>query len=206
MAVANIQFNPYIQTTAAGMFTIESDGFIVGTAMPDPSARFALSGGTLAAAETIPMFGGVAISENIPYEPSATPRPVVPLGGIIARATTYANLTGFSVFDQNFAAVNTPQSPVPTVGNGGLVNFYRLGSGIRVALQIDPTLITLEGGLINAQVSWDFTNNKIIAFSTTALAVKILAIKATGCMVPSYSAGTGLTTWAYNGAAALCLL
>jgi hypothetical protein len=174
--------------------------------MPDPSARFALSGGTLAAAETIPMFGGVAISENIPYEPSATPRPVVPLGGIIARATTYANLTGFSVFDQNFAAVNTPQSPVPTVGNGGLVNFYRLGSGIRVALQIDPTLITLEGGLINAQVSWDFTNNKIIAFSTTALAVKILAIKATGCMVPSYSAGTGLTTWAYNGAAALCLL
>jgi hypothetical protein len=102
--------------------------------------------------------------------------------------------------------VNTPQSPVPTVGNGGLVNFYRLGSGIRVALQIDPTLITLEGGLINAQVSWDFTNNKIIAFSTTALAVKILAIKATGCMVPSYSAGTGLTTWAYNGAAALCLL
>lgn len=203
---ANIAFNPYVQTTAAGMFNIESDGLIVGTAYPDPAARFALSGGTLATAETLPMFGGVGISENIPWEPSATPHPTVPLGSYIARATAYANLTGFSVFDQNYAAVNTPQSPVPTVGSGGLVNFYRLGSGIRVALAIDPTLITLEGGLVTAQVSWDFTNQKIIAFATTALAVKVLAIKATGCMVPVYTSGTGFTTWTYNGAAAVCLL
>jgi hypothetical protein len=178
----------------------------VGTAQPDPAARFALSGGTLAAAETLPMFGGIAISENIPFEPSATPHPVVPLGGIIARATAAANLTGFSVFDQNYAAVNSPQSTVPTVGSGGLVNFYRLGSGARVALAIDPTLITLEGTLITSQVSWDYTNQKIIAFATTALSVKILQIKSTNCMVPVYNAGTGFTTWTYNGAAALCLL
>jgi hypothetical protein len=206
MAAPAVAFNPYIQTNAAGMFSIESDGLIVGTAYPDPAARFALSGGTLAAAETLPMFGGVAISENVPFEPSATPHPIVPLGGLIARATAAANHTGFSVFDQNYAAVNTPQSPVPTVGSGGLVNFYRLGSGIRVALAIDPTLITLEGGLITAQVSWDYANQKIIAFATTALNVRILAIKAAGCMVPSYSAATGFTTWNYNGAAAVCLL
>ncbi|HEY7414008.1 MAG TPA: hypothetical protein VH593_02355, partial [Ktedonobacteraceae bacterium] len=89
---------------------------------------------------------------------------------------------------------------------GGLVNFYRLGSGARVALAIDPTLITLEGGLITAQVSWDFTNQKIIAFATTALNVRILAIKASGCMVPVYNSGTGFITWNYNGAAALVLL
>lgn len=206
--VANIAFNPYIQTSAAGMFNIESDGLIVGTAMPDPSARFALAGGWLATTETLPMFGGIAISENVPQEQAAAPplRADVSLGSIISRAAAYANLTGFSVFDQNYAAVNTPQSPVPTVGSGGAVHFYRLGSGARVALQIDPTLITLEGGLITAQVSWDFTNNKIIAFATTALNVRILAIKASRCMVPSYSAGTGFTTWNYNGAAALCLL
>lgn len=203
---ANLAFNPYVQTSAAGMFTIESDGFIVGTAMPDPATRFALAGGWLASTETLPMFGGVGISENIPNEPSATPHPVVPLGGSIARATAETNLTGFSVFDQNYAAVNMPQSPVPQVGSGGLVNFYRLGSGARVALAIDPTLITLEGGLINQQVSWDFTNQKIIAFATTALSVKILQIKSTGCMVPTYNAGTGFVTWNYNGAAALCVL
>jgi hypothetical protein len=210
MAAPAFSFNPYVQTNAAGMFNIESDGFIVGTAMPDPAARFALSGGWLAAAETLPMFGGVGISENIPTERSTSPatptRPDIALGEVIARATAAANHTGFSVFDQNYAAVNTPTSPVPTVGSGGLVNFYRLGSGIRVALAIDPTLVTLEGGLITQQVSWDYTNQKIIAFATTALTVKILSIKSSGCMVPTYNAGTGLTTWNYNGAAALCLL
>jgi hypothetical protein len=208
--VANIAFNPLQQTNAAGMFTIESDGFVVGTAMPDPAARFALSGGWLATAETLPMFGGVAINESIPQERPPVSRTDVALGGIIARATTLAagagSTTGFSVFDQNYAAVNTPQSPVPVVGSGGLVNFYRLGSGARVALAIDPTLISLEGGLITQQVSWDFSGQRIIAFATNALAVKILAVKASGCMRPIYTAGTGFTTWSYNDAAALCLL
>jgi hypothetical protein len=201
-----MQLNPYVQTNAPGMFTIESDGLIVGTAYPDPAARFALAGGWLAQTETLPMFGGVAISENVPQERPPVTRADVALGGIIARATAYTNLTGFSVFDQNYAAVNSPQSPVPSVDKGGLVNFYRLGSGARVALAIDPTLISLEGGLITAQVSWDFTNQKIIAFATTALNVRILAIKASGCMVPVYTSGTGFITWNYNGAAAVCLL
>jgi len=201
---ANIAFNPYVQTTAAGMFNIESDGFIVGTAMPDPATRFALAGGWLATTETLPMFGGIGITENVPQERPPVTRADVALGGIVGRASAYTNLTGFSVFDQNYAAVNTPQSPVPVVGSGGLVNFYRLGSRARIALQIDPTLVTLEGGIITAQVSWDFTNSKIIAFATTALPVKVLQIKASGCMVPVYTAGTGFTTWTYNGAAALC--
>lgn len=208
--VASIAFNPYLQTNAAGMFTIESDGLIVGTAFPDPAARFALSGGWLAAAETLPMFGGVGISESVPTERSTAPatptRPDIALGSVIARATAVANHTGFSVFDQNYAAVNTPQSPVPVVGSGGLVNFYRFGSGARVALAIDPTLVTLEGGLVTQQVTWDFTNQKIIAFAVNALPVKIIAIKSSGCMVPVYNAGTGFVTWNYNGAAAVCLL
>jgi hypothetical protein len=204
MATPAVALNPAIQTSAAGMFTIQSDGLVVGTAMPDPATRYALAGGYLASTETIPMYGGIAISENVPQETGLVPD--VSLGGKIARATAYANVTGFSVFDQNYAAVNTPQSPCPAVGSGGLVNFYRLGSGARVALAIDPTLISLEGGLITAQVSWDFTNNKIIAFATTALPVKVLAVKATNCMVPVYTSGTGFTTWNYNGAAALCLL
>jgi hypothetical protein len=210
----NIAFNPYVQTNAPGMFTIESDGLIVGTAFPDPAARFALAGGWLATAETLPMYGGIAINESIPSEPApggASPiLPLGPLGGSIARATTLAagagTTTGFSVFDQNYAAVNNPQSPVPQVGNGGLVNFYRLGSGARVALAIDPALITLQGGLITQQVSWDFSVQRIIAFATNALAVKILAVKSAGCMVPTYNAGTGFVTWNYNGAAAVCLL
>ena len=204
----NISFNPYVQTNAAGMFTIESDGLIVGTAYPDPVARFALAGGYLDAAETLLMFGGVGIAENISKErTTATADPTRPdqaLGPDIQRATATANLTGFSSFDQNYAAVNTPQSQVPTVGNGGLVNFYRLGCGVRLALAIDPTLVTLEGGLITQAVAWDFTNQKIIA--GTGFPGKILAIKSSNCMVPVYNSGTGYVTWNYNGAAAVVLL
>jgi hypothetical protein len=214
MATPAFSFNPYIQTSAAGMFTIESDGFVVGTAMPDPATRFALAGGWLATTETVPMFGGIAISELIPTERSTSPatptRPDIALGSVIARATTLAagagTTTGFSVFDQNYAAVNTPTSPVPTIGSGGLVNFYRLGSGARVVLAIDPALVTLEGGLINQQVSWDFSAQRIIAFATNALPVKILQVKSSGCMRPVYTSGTGLTTWNYNDAAALVVL
>jgi len=209
-----ITFNPYPQTTAGGMFVIESDGFVVGTAMPDPETRFALAGGWLANTETLPMFGGIAINESIPTERTTAPatptRADIALGGVIARATTLAagagTTTGFSVFDQNYAAFNSPQSPVPVVTNGGLVNFYRLGSGARVVLGIDPALVTLEGGLITQQVSWDFSAQRIIAFATNALAVKILSIKSSNCMRPIYTAGTGFTTWNYNDAAALCVL
>jgi hypothetical protein len=205
--VANVSFNPVLQTNAAGMFTIESDGFIVGQAMPDPATRFALAGGYLGPLETLPMFGGVAIEELISTERSTAPatptRPDYSLGGTILRAVDETHLTGFSVFDQNYAAVSTPQGPVPVSGNGMLVNFYRLGSGARIALAIDPTLVTLEGGIITPQVSWDYTNQLIVAFATAALPIKILQIKSHGCMVPVYNPATNYTTWNYNGAAAL---
>lgn len=208
-----IQLNPYIQTNAAGMFNIESDGFVVGTAHPDPSSRNWLAGGWLAATETLPMYGGLAISENIPQERPPVTRVDTALGGAIARATVNTanvaaagSITGFSVFDQNYAAVNTPQSPCPSVSNGGLVNFYRFGSNARIVLAIDPALVTLEGGLITQQVSWDLANLRIMAFATNALPVKVLQIRTTNCMVPVYNSGTGFVTWNMNGAACLVQL
>ena len=215
--VANIAFNPLLQTNAAGMFTIESDGFVVGTAMPDPAVRFQLAGGWLATTETLPMYGGLAISENIPQERPPVSRTDIALGGIIGRGTVAPAtggagvITGFSVFDQNYAAVNTPQSPVPVVGSGGLVNFYRLGSLARVALAADPALAAaVETGTtpITVPLYWDVTNLRVTATVGTNLLipVKLLAVKGAGCMLPVYTAATGFVTWNYNGAAALCLL
>ena len=215
--VANIAFNPLLQTNAAGMFTIESDGFVVGTAMPDPAVRFQLAGGWLATTETLPMYGGLAISENIPQERPPVSRTDIALGGIIGRGTVAPAtggagvITGFSVFDQNYAAVNTPQSPVPVVGSGGLVNFYRLGSLARVALAADPALAAaVETGTtpITVPLYWDVTNLRVTATVGTNLLIpaKLLAVKGAGCMLPVYTAATGFVTWNYNGAAALCLL
>jgi len=213
---ANLAFNPLPQTSAAGMFTIESDGLIAGTAYPDPATRFALAGGWLAASETLPMYGGLAISENVPQERPPMTRADTVLGGIITRGTLIpgtaaGSITGFSVFDQNYAAVNTPQSPVPTVGSGGLVNFYRLGSGARVALAADPALAAaVETGTtpISAAIYWDPTNLRVTTTSASNLLIpaKILIVKGSNCMLPVYNSGPQTVTWNYNGAAAVCVL
>lgn len=201
MTTPAITFNPMPTTNALGGFSVLSDGLYQGTALDSPNSRFNLAGGILASSETVPMWGGVGLYENIPGTPG-----VNPLGGTVGRAADYAHLIGFSVFDQAYAGLTTPQSPVPLYGSGQTINFYRLGSGARVILQIDPALATLEGGLITQQVSWDFTNQKIVAFSSTALNVKILQIQTTNCKTVSYDSGTGFATWATNGACAICLI
>lgn len=197
----SINLNPYVTTNAPGTFGVFSDGLVQGTAMADPSTRFALAGGLLASTETLPMWGGVAIQENIPGATSVLNNQA--LGGNVLRAADYAHLTGFSVFDQNYSAVNTPQSPVPLVNNGGRVHFYRMGSGARIAVQIDPALVNLDGQIITSQVSWDFTNQKLVAFATTALPVKVLKVYTANCKTVTYNGATGFATWNPNGAAAL---
>jgi hypothetical protein len=161
--VATVTINPNATTNAAGSFNTTSAGGIQGTAMNDPAARNWLSGGILSTAETLPMWGGVAISEAVPPA-NSTSQPA--LGGAITRATTVSptatnGLTGFSVFDQNHSALNSPQSPVPLVGSGGQVNFYRLGSLARIWVAMDPSLIDLDGNIISQQVSWDFSLQRL---------------------------------------------
>ena len=162
--VANVAFNPNLTTNALGSFNISSSGYIQGTALNDPSARNYLSGGVLSTSETLPMWGGVGISELIS---PATGR-LASLGGTIGRATTLtagaAGLTGFSVFDQDHSMINTPQSPVPLAASGMMVNFYRLGSNSRLAVAIDPSLVSLDGGTITGPVSWDFALQRLIPY------------------------------------------
>jgi hypothetical protein len=136
-----------------------------GMTLDNPSARQFLSGGFLASTETLPMWGGVAISEYLPqYSTGSTLYPIPALGSSIARATSVAStipITGFSVFDQVHSAINFPQSPVPLIPTGGMVNFYRLGSGARIKVAADPTVASLQGGLISANVSWDFNAQRL---------------------------------------------
>jgi hypothetical protein len=165
----------YQSTNKVGSFSVQSDGYIQGFAQDDPARRFALSQGVLSSAEIFPMWGGVAISETIP---AATANDS--LGGLITRATSAANITGFAVFDQNFAAVSTPFSPVPLVASGGSVNFYRLGSGARIAVAIQPDVAAaLQGGLINQAVTWDLNTQRIQTYEASGSTVSISSMTAT---------------------------
>lgn len=150
----NTPFYPYATTNAAGSFSAQSAGLIQGTAYNDPAARFALSVGTLSASATSPIWGGVAVSESIAAATTDGSQ-----GGSIIQASAVANITGFSVFDQAYSWVASPQSQAPSAGAAGMhVPFYRLGSGARIAVAMDPSLVSLDGGLITQQVSWDFNN------------------------------------------------
>ena len=154
----SITINPAVQINAPGSFGITWNGLMQGTAYPDPATRFALASGWLND-NSLPMWGGVAISEAVPQSTNTTPLPQ--LGGAITRATAIAgasagNMTGFSVFDQAYGMINTPNSPVPLGALNSQVMFYRLGSGARIVVACDPELISLAGGIITPQVSWDF--------------------------------------------------
>ena len=85
--------------------------------MADPSTRYRLRAGILAQTETIPMWGGVGVYANIPGgDPANLTQPNVALGAIVGRAlalTGASKLVGFSVFDEAYGMVTSPQSPVP---------------------------------------------------------------------------------------------
>jgi hypothetical protein len=167
---ANIPFNAFVTTNAVGSFNVTSSGLIVGTAYNDPAVRYQLVGGVLATTETLPMPGGVGINTAIPNSAYSATAVNGTLGPLITRAlnlTQYnANaLTGFSVFDQAHAMINSPQSPVPLSASGGFVNYYELGSRARIAVQCSAALTSLVGGTTAPEVSWDFVNQMLVPYT-----------------------------------------
>lgn len=180
----SITLNPNVTTNARGTFGTSWQGLMQGTAFDDPSIRNALAGGRLATGATLPMWGGVGISEAIVANPLIAQ---ARLGNTINRATLLTGtvaLTGFSVFDQNHSALVTPQSPVPLVPAGGTMNFYRLGSGARIVVKCDPVLVSLYDDIITTQVSWDFAQQRLIpytaAYAANALATPFASWASTG--------------------------
>lgn len=185
--VANLAYAPISTTNAAGSFNTTSVGLVQGMYYDDPAIRWALSGGLLASTETLPMWGGVGIYNNIPN--AGTSPPSGTLGTIVGRATALTGstaLTGFSVFSQAYGMVNTPESPVPLAGSNMSVNYFLLGSGARIQVAADADLVSLNGGLITQDVSWDFTNQKLVPYSAPTFSAG------------SYTAGGSVTAQSYN--------
>lgn len=215
--VATIPYNPYGQIGGnAGLFNATSSGLRQGTAYADPATRYRLRAGILSQNETLPMWGGVALYANIPGSasvPLTVPNPA--LGTIVGRAaglTGASKIVGFSVFDEAYGMVTTPQSPVPLAASGMQVNWYPLGSLARIAVQCDPALVSLKGSTVLPQVSWDFTNQLLIPFlpaqtissgtynSTTGV------VSLTMAAPQSFDAGDSVTVSSLSGTGSLTTL
>jgi hypothetical protein len=202
---ASISLQPMAVTNAAGLFQTNSNGFTQGDAQDDPAVKFALSGGVLSTSATTPLWGGVPISEDIPAA-STVPGSGV-LGSTIIQATADANATGICVFNQAYGGITTPQSDVPLFSPGMSVNFYRFGSGARIPLRCSASLVSLDGGLITQQVSYDYAAQELVPYdSSNAFPVKVLRISVSNNRTVSYNSGTGNANWATNEYVALCLI
>jgi len=208
---AQISLNPMATTNAGGLFTTNTAGYTQGDAQDDPAIRFALAGGVLSTAATTPIWGGIPIEELVPTAQVGAQGQVQPgtdvIGSSILQAVSLATSTGICVFNQAFAGITTPQSTVPLYSPGMSVNFYRFGSGARIPLRLDPALVSLEGEIINTQLTWDFTANWLTTFDgTNAFPVKVLRVSTTGNKSVSYSSDTGNANWITTEIMALCLL
>ena len=81
------------------------------------------------------------------------------------------------------------------------VNFYRFGSGARIPLPCDASIVALDGSSITETVYWDTTNFCLTTTATSNFAVpcKILRTSTANNKLVSYSSGTGNANWTSTG-------
>ena len=199
-----LNLQPMLTSTSPGLFGVSTDGVIQGFAMDDPAIRFLLTQGTIGG--SLPMFGGMAISELIPVvtNPGNASPTVQPATGI-------SSYMGFSVFNQSHALINSVGSPVPVGFQYQSINYYRKNSNARIAVKCAPSLISIDGGFINQQVSWDFNGQQLIPYVAAYAANVITAATyatgastfttttAHGVVAGDYFTVTGFTPAGWNG-------
>jgi hypothetical protein len=191
---AQISLQPMATTNANGLFNTNSQGYTQGDAQDDPAVKFALAGGYLGSSVTTPVWGGMPITEEIPPVSS-------PLGSTIVNATDLSGAasTGILVYNQAFNGITTPQSTAPLFSAGMTVNFYRFGSGARIPLPCDSTVVSLDGSSIAETVYWNYSTNILTATQPVsgqaALPVKIIRVSTSGNKVVSYNGTTGNANW-----------
>ena len=215
MASPSISVNPAIQTTFAGSFFVSSEGYTQGDALDDPNNRFNLRSGVVSSSATQPMWGGLAISETLAggtafavgaSNPAAGDLQSILTPGTSVSAGNSACITGFTVFNQATAMIQTAQSRVPQAPSGGAINFYRIGSGARVPVQaLAAAADAWAGGVVDPQtIYWDTTNLQVTNVSGGNVGpltnVWIEAVNKGNSRVVSYSSGTNFATWTENGA------
>lgn len=189
-----ISFDPMQTTGANNSFSVASDGVTQGVAYDDPAVRYHLAGGYVGLDETLPMWGGIAISEHI----GSTPYPGVGhAGNALNRATSIENLTGFTVYNQNHSLMVTPTSTAPSGGSGMSMHFYRLGSGARIPVKASPDLVNEVGELVTSKVSWDFNAQHVVPYMESSGSFTANATWASGVVTVTTDSAHGFVTGAY---------
>lgn len=207
----NITFNPYATTQPLNSFLSQTQGYVQGAMMDDPSVRMEITAGYLLGTQALPLWGGVAIQELVNI-PTGAGSGADGLGSAVLRSVSPATISGWSINNQNNSMIITPGATVPLSGSNTDVHYIRTNTNARIAVACAPSLLgSLTGSSTNTQVSWDFTNQQLVPFVTaypanvitasswTSGAVSFTTTSAHGVTVGSYFTITGAVPVAYNG-------
>jgi len=200
---STITLTPMVTTGVADSFLLQSDGFVAGTFLDDPAVRYQLEGGFIGSSQTTPIWGGLPLSLGIPALGGGGSSSG--LGPSCVVAATNGAIDAWCLYNQAANMLITPGSNAPQASSGMTINFGRPGSNFRIVLPILTSLVnTVIGQEPGYQVSWDFTNNRIMAYDAGvgALPVKIEFVN-TNSKIVSYNSGTKQTNWLAGSAVAV---
>ena len=185
--MSGVLINPIQTTNASGTFFINSDGLMQGTMQMQPNSRYNLRQGTIGG--TTPLYGGYAVQVAIP---SATNSGVGNYASTLTPSTSVATINGLTVFDQSVGLISSPQSNVPVGAAGQSISYVIPGAQSEIVVACSPALVSLDTGLINQQVSWDFTNQQLIPYVAAYVAATPTAY--------SYTSSTGILQLTFSPA------
>ena len=202
-----ISFNPFATSQPANTFLSPTQGYVQGTVYDDPTARLELMGGYVDSGETVVMWGGLPISEQINVTSAGASDG---LGPDVKRATTQATTTGWSVFTQAGSMVLIPGGSYPPVAAvGNYLAFFRYGSNARITVACDPAIVTAlisSNSYVTSQaLYWDVTNYRITLVTTGGnwalpTSTKLISTNSTNSKIITYASSQA--SWA-NGTAAI---
>lgn len=195
-----VSFNPQLTTSPSNTFLQSTEGYVQGTTLDDTSSRMWLASGVVAASVTQPVWGGMAITEEVATVNANQ------LGNSLALASAAGNVTGFTVFDQAHNMIIVPGNTVQQSVAGMTINYFRFGSNIRIAVGVLSSIVgTLDSGAINQALFWDPALQQLTASGTSGAfalpaTTKILSLNSTSKTI-SFNSGTGALTWTTGNAA-----
>lgn len=195
-----VSFNPQLTTSPSNTFLQSTEGYVQGTTLDDTSARMWLLSGVVAASVTQPVWGGMAITEEVATVNNNA------LGNSLVLASAVGNVTGFTVFDQAHNMIIMPGNSVQQSVAGMTAHYFRFGSNIRIAVGVLNTLVaTLDSGAINQALFWDPALQQLTATGTSGAfalpaTTKILSLNSNSKTI-NFNSGTGALTWTTGNAA-----
>jgi hypothetical protein len=196
--MGNVSFNPALTTGFANTFELQTGGFVQGTFLDDPAARFQLEGGFVGSGQSTPLWGGLPVTLAVPAPGSEA------LGPAIIAAVSLVTINAWTLFNQAAAGIITPGSNVPLYSSGTSINFARPGSNLRIVLPVNPADVNaLEGAAPNVALYWDATNLRLDTSSSSNYGPLPVQLEFLSTTSKTVNYASGLANWVNNGSVAV---